>query len=223
MKTKIMLLVMMLLGLLMIPCIASAQASKEGLDLRISFSYLHTYYDYHIIDPKMSYREILNSDMDGYGGSVSIGYKWHHVGLYIDQELYGARLYDDCWCSGYQVIEGGHFLGGTYLVARVSPPTTEFIELDLGVGFGAMYSNGDDFQPRGPHPIIFNDDGKASAAFSFKGSASITAYILDNFGVGVVFDYTVGLNKIKYKEEDNNIIRMNELYSCPETGISCSV
>ena len=104
--------------------------------------------------------------------------------------------------DGYQFHDEWYFLGGTYLVARVSPPITDRIELDFGFGAGVMYSNGDNLELDVYHPIIVNDDGEASVALSFKASTSLTVYFTDIFGMGISFDYTVGLNKMKYETED---------------------
>ena len=196
------------LVLLMIPCIASAQASKEGVDLRIALNYAHIFYEQSVQDSgQLESAEELNNDLLGFGGSVSIGYKWGYAGLYIDQDLDGVKPIDKCWCIGYQFEDKWYFLGGTYLVARVSPPITEHFELDLGFGAGVMYSNGDDLNPGASYPIIVNDDGKASVALSFKASASFTAYFTDIFGMGLFFDYTVGLNKMKYVAEACEFVR----------------
>ncbi len=208
---------------LLIPAMASAQASSEGVDLRISVNYARFYYEQSVYDP-MSTGDDLDKDMRGFGGSVSIGYKWRYAGLYIDQDLYAIKPADYCWCIGYQFDdEKWYFLGGTYLVARVSPPITDRFELDLGFGAGVMYSNGDDLVPDMRTPIIVNDDGKASAALSFKASASLTGYFTDIFGMGIGVDYTVGLNKMKYEEEIDNgkirKIRMNNVVHFLKPGL----
>ena len=86
-----------------------------------------------------------------------------------------------------------------------------------------MYSNGDDLVPDMRTPIIVNDDGKASAALSFKASASLTGYFTDIFGMGIGVDYTVGLNKMKYEEEIDNgkirKIRMNNVVHFLKPGL----
>lgn len=208
MKAKILLLAMLALGFLMIPVTASAQASKEGMDLRIALNYAHVFYEQSIQDSgQFEDAEELDNDLFGFGGSVSIGYRWHYAGLYIDQDLDGVKLIEPCWCIGYQFGSDWYFLGGTYLVARVSPPITDHFELDLGFGAGVMYSNGHELNPGFYHPIIVNDDGKASVALSFKASASFTVYFTDIFGMGLFFDYTIGLTKMKYEEETDGVIR----------------
>ena len=207
---------------LLIPAMAFAQASSEGVDLRISLNYAQVFYEQSVYD-RMSWGEDLDKDLSGLGGSVTLGYKWGYAGLYIDQDLYGVNHFDYCWCVGYEFGDEWYFLGGTYLVARVSPPITDRFELDLGFGAGVMYSNGDDLVPDMRNPIIVNDDGKASAALSFKASASLTGYFTDSFGMGIGLDYTVGLNKMKYeKEYDNgNIrkIRMNNVVHFLKPGL----
>ena len=186
----------------MVPAIASAQASKEGVDLRILVNYAHVFFEQNIHDSgQIKNAEELDSDLSGFGGTISIGYKWRYAGLYIDQDLDSVKGMAECWCIGSDLRDDWEFLGGTYLVARVSPPISERFELDLGFGAGVMYSNGDDLDPGNSTPIIVNDDGKASVALSFKASASLTGYFTDSFGMGLSLDYTVGLNKMKYEEE----------------------
>ena len=222
MKTKIMFLALLALGLLMIPSTAFAQASKEGLDIRIALNYADVFYEQSVQDSGQDVEE-LDNDLSGFGGSVSIGYRWRYIGLYIDQDMDGVKPSDFCWCIGYELENKWHFLGGTYLVARVSPPITDYLELDLGFGAGVMYSNGNDLNPESNiFPIIVNDDGKASVALSFKASASFTVYFTDIVGMGIFFDYTIGLNNMKYEEETDGIIRtikMNNLVHFLKPGV----
>ena len=224
MKTQTILPAMLALGLLMVPAMASAQASAEGFDLRIALNYAHIFYEQSVQDSGFFYDvDDLENDLYGFGGSVSIGYKWRYAGLYIDQDLYGVEPLDYCMCIGYQFNDEWYFIGGTYLVARVSPPITERFELDLGFGAGVMYSNGDDLYPGLYNPIIVNDDGKASVALSFKASTSFTVYFTDIFGMGISFDYTVGLNKMKYETEESDgvirTIKMNNVVHFLKPGL----
>lgn len=209
--------------LMMLPTIAFAQASKEGVDLRISVNYGHVFYEQHVPEAAIDVDD-LSEDFGGIAGSVSIGYRWQYIGLYLEQDLAGLDHDDFCWCTGYQIDKGWHFLGGSYLVVRASPSVTERFELDMGVGAGVMYTTGHDDSNFGTAgamvPIILDDEGKASVALSFKASIGFTVYFTDIFGMGAHFDYTLGLDKMKYVDDvDGTVVRMNNYIHFLNPGI----
>ncbi len=219
MRAKKLLPAILAAGLLMVPAIASAQASKEGVDLRIALNYSHVFFEQNMtqtrtagmsVNPAVSVFD-HSEQLMGFGGTVSIGYKWHYVGLYLDQDLGGVYPRDE-ELQGYKDTNW-HFLGGTYLVVRVSPPVSDIFEMDLGFGAGMMYSDGDALSKRQPTvenpnpssdsivPIIINGDGKAFISFSMKASFGFTVYFTDIFGMGLDFDYTIAFNRAKSEPE----------------------
>ncbi len=219
MKAKHLLPAVLAASFLMVPAMASAQASKSGVDLRIALNYSHVFFEQNTTQTLTAGNSVNakigvfdhSEELMGFGGSVSIGYKWQYVGLYLDQDLGGLYPRDEK-LQGYKDTNW-HFLGGTYLVVRVSPPVSEIFEMDLGLGAGMMYSNGDALSERHPTaenpnpaadsiiPIIINDEGKAFISFSMKASFGFTVYFTDIFGMGLDFDYTIGFNKVKYEPE----------------------
>jgi hypothetical protein len=200
------------LGLLMVPAIASAQASKEGVDLRVAVNYSHVFYDQNVkmkgnVTPVMrNWWEDNSVSLKGVSGTVSIGYKWHYAGIYLDQDLGGVYSSLDHLRNGWSLDqEKWHFIGGTYIVARVSPVVSDIFEMDFGFGAGIMYTNGDFTQDDyilAIVPMIMDDEGESSIAFSLKASASFTVYFTDVFGMGLDFDYTIGFNRAEIEASD---------------------
>lgn len=131
----------------------------------------------------------------GINGTLSIGYRWGKVGLYVDQDLGGV------WWTGEIKDENGKvkpedqpdpaFIGGTYLMLRGLIPAREHAEFDIGFGFGTMYSGGNNTKGS---VLIYDDKLNRSAAFAFKVEFGLTYYFFENVGLGINLDYNLGLN-----------------------------
>ena len=125
----------------------------------------------------------------GINGTISIGYRWGRVGLYVDQDLGGV------WWTG-EIKDGEEkpdpaFIGGTYLTLRGLIPARKHAEIDLGLGFGAMYGGGS--REKGSC-LVLDENLNRSAAAAFKFEIGLTYYFTANIGLGINLDYNLGLN-----------------------------
>ena len=213
MKTKHLVPLFAVLAGLALPAIASAQAANSGWDLRLSLDYSRVIFDQDIrqtlkIGTTVTTDKGLYDSRDrlnGFGGTLSIGYRWGYFGAYIEQDFSSIYPEND-QIQNYKDMNF-HFLGGTYAVARGILPLGEKIEFNLAAGIGVMYSDGDPMEKQQSAsgdgtdvkvPIIINEDGKASAAFALKAAAGATFYINSFFGLGLDVDYTIAFNKLHY-------------------------
>lgn len=145
----------------------------------------------------VTYKDEYDYDewMVGFNGRVSLGYRWSILGLYIDQDL-GWVKYNN---QANKDIDP-YFLGGTYLTVRALIPVSA-LELDFGIGLGAMYSNGDDARAHTKHMAITTDsDGDASPCFAFKLAIELSYFITSSVGIGIDLDYAVGMSITNYHE-----------------------
>ena len=116
----------------------------------------------------------------GIGASLSIGYRFMFMGVYLEQDLEGI--------FGEKDFADSRFLGGTYLTFRVIG-TFNTIELEAGFGLGAMYMAST--QP----DIMIDCDGHAESAASFAMKFTIGATArFGEVGIGLHLDYDLGIN-----------------------------
>ena len=135
--------------------------------------------------------------MTGINATISIGYRWQYIGVYIDQELqYADMIHTDDGGTG----DSG-FIGGTYLMFRGIIPINQKIQLDVGMGPGIMYS-----------PVIIYKSYMHEAygtkhaphyVFGAKSSVAFLYYFSDVFALGFSIDYSFGiLQNYQYQEFD---------------------
>ena len=141
------------------------------------------------------FKATLDGDLDytddtdtlaGVGVTLSIGYRFMFMGVYLDQNLagiFGEQNHD---------YEYSRFLGSTYVTFRFFK-TISMFEFEGGVGLGAMYMVS-------AHPDIMLDcDGLASSAASFAMKFTIGSTArFGGFGVGIHLDYELGINPQTY-------------------------
>lgn len=185
---------------------AFAQSGTGGFDAIVSLNIPVVDFDHSMTVQTGDTALIGNADSDGtqtmvgFGGSLSFGYRWSYVGVYLQQDLNGVWFSDDD-----NEDDNGHFLGGTFLVVRGILPASQNFQIDVGFGLGVMYSDGDkssnimseDYKL----PLIFNKDGDPSAAFAIKVNAAFTYYITPTIGLGINFDYNCAFNTITYEQK----------------------
>ena len=121
----------------------------------------------------------------GIGASLSIGYRFMFMGVYLEQDLEGI--------FGEKDFADSRFLGGTYLTFRVIG-TFNTIELEAGFGLGAMYMAST--QP----DIMIDCDGHAESAASFAMKFTIGATArFGEVGISLHLDYDLGINPHKHE------------------------
>lgn len=169
---------------------AQAETFWEGLEMRIGVT--APIVDNHVkyeLDSKYGdfdsgYKHTPEDVFAGISGTISFGYRWGIFGLYLDEDLGGV------WYTGD--TEGDNeaiFVGGTYLTFRGLLGLRHDVELDLGLGLGMMYSDDNH------GALITNKDGDAAPCFAIKVGVGLTYYLIPNtVGVGINFDYSLGLN-----------------------------
>ena len=134
--------------------------------------------------------------MIGVTGTLSLGYRWSIIGLYIEQDIGGL------WWTGYtSTVEGYNYedasiLGGTYATVKLILPLGS-TDIDLGLGLGAMYSTGAKHdEPQDSYAIIIDRNMDPSAAFAIRFTMGFTHFFGDFIGIGLHFDYNVGFNYV---------------------------
>ena len=148
--------------------------------------------------------------MAGINSTISFGYRWRYVGLYFDEELGGL------WWTGdtKKIAKDGVFFGGSYVTVRPLIGIKKKIEIDFAVGVGMMYSaaskssssgddNYEDYQDYSNDSsvstkLIANKDGDSVPCFAIKVGVGFTYYVMKNFGLGVNFDYNLGIHVVSY-------------------------
>lgn len=174
---------------------AFAQAGQGGIDIRLGLGAhaLTADVNMSVSGDSSSYLDSgASSDnwLAGPVGQISIGYRWQNFGIYLDQDL-----------SGLWSTEGGEgqgaFMGGTFVTVRGILPVRDRLQIDLGIGLGALYGAETDEMPS----IVANRKGEPSAMFGLKGSFYLTYYINRAFGIGLHLDYIFGVNKFSDEEE----------------------
>ena len=206
---------------------AFAQADESGLDLRVGLGAQLLRVDSTVTrsgsvlgkDYKITSELKDPIAFNGAIGKIAIGYRWKYFGLYLDQDLGSAKW--DGKTPGYKVsgnsdslglsgnaesqdeaIDQGekntYFLGGTYFTIRGIFPVTSSFQIDLGVGFGAIYADGDkasEANSENDKPaLIANEDGDPCALFSLKFSLTLTYYFTKMFGLAVFLDYNLSFD-----------------------------
>ena len=171
---------------------AFAETGWNGYDLRVSVTApivdQHTKLDFENLVPE-GY-EHASDVWAGFGGTISLGYRWGVFGLYVDQDLGGV------WWTGEFDVKPT-VVGGTYLTFRSFLVLIENVEIDFGIGLGTMYSGGKAQE----NVLIFNKNFERSSAFAIRVGASLTYYVTKSIGVGINMDYSLGLNIFKGDRE----------------------
>ncbi len=134
--------------------------------------------------------------MAGINGTLAFGYRFNaYTGLYLEQDLGGV------WWTGdtADIEDRGWFIGGTYLAVRgLFGVLNKNAEVDIKVGVGMMYTDGDKLGKK-KQAMMINKDGDPTVAFAMKFGASFTYYVTSNIGVGLQLDYSLGINKQDYE------------------------
>ena len=181
---------------------AFAQAGATGFDL-IGGLYVPVLdQDVKFSGGNMTTTVTSEDPMVGIGGAIAFGYKWQYIGVYVQQDLGGVWLTgDDADAADKTDSNYGWFLGGTYAVLRGMYPVNSQFQVDVGVGLGVMYGDGDDakdgLKKDYKFPLISDKHGDPSAAFAMKFAFSGTYYFAGNMGVGLMLDYNLGVKTYK--------------------------
>ena len=133
----------------------------------------------------------------GFGVNLQAGYRWGRCGVVIEQLISGAfarnnamainfkQTSDDAKLRSNYVKKGdSFFFGATFLTFKEYITFTDKFIWSLGEGIGAIYGG------KGDHHMFISD---SDASFALKGDMAFTYYIMGQYGVGVDFDFIIGL------------------------------
>ena len=185
--------------------------------------------------------------LNGMALDFSFGYRWRYVGVALDVDFafvkwdrYIPRMRLTVEEGGYKSTtstkrikyregEGSstnglnnddfYFLGGTYALVRGIIPATPQFQIDLGLGLGVMYSDGDskgDGTKRNhKSPLVRDTEGDKTAYFAIKLVLGLTYYFTDNFGLGLFSNLHVGSYDDSFKSDtDEGLIK---------TSLDCTI
>jgi hypothetical protein len=159
------------------------------------------------------------SILGGISGTIAIGYRFNKLfGLYYDQTI-GSHLWLKVTDEDQQDAirksnenEGSYyygatgFMGASYVTGRLFIALAHDVELGFDLGLGMMYDKGGDKDPG----MLFKvenypkdwKDYPSSPCFAFKVGLSFSYYISKYVGVGINFDYALGIHGYEYKVQD---------------------
>lgn len=162
---------------------AFAQAGNSGADLRIGLSGTYIYPKASMSIGDLSLKATNDSGFAGLNGKLEFGYRWQYFGAYLAQDL-GGHWYID---ASENADNPGRFFGGTYALFRGILPIMNTIQLELGLGVGLAYADGEKGSKK--LPLISNENAENSVAFALKAALSFIYYVTDMAGIGIFIDY----------------------------------
>ena len=190
---------------------AFAEPSQSGVDIRVSATVpivgfsttVESSNSWSTYEDKYDYDEW----MVGFNGRLSVGYRFSVIGIYLDQDLAWVKYNNE-----KNKDLDPYFLGGTYLTFRFLGVFNN-LEFDLGLGLGAMYSNGDDLKAHTTHPAITVDsDGNASPCFALKLAIEMTYFFTDHIGIGIDLDYAIGMSFLSYHDDGYRVSQTDYIH-----------
>ena len=133
----------------------------------------------------------------GFGVNLQAGYRWGKAGVVIEQLISGAFARNNAMAINFkQTTDNGKlrrnyvkkgdsfFFGATFLTFKEYIQFTDTFIWSLGEGIGAIYGG------KGDHHMFITD---SDASFAVKGDMAFTYYIMGQYGVGLDFDFIIGL------------------------------
>lgn len=190
---------------------AFAQTKEHGFDLKVGLDFSAVIYQVNVDSGfKIGDASVTNKDnadpednMVGLGGTLSLGYRWKYVGVYIDHTIGGL------WWLGNTAnyYDEASLLMAWFLSAHGFLPLNDQFELDGAIGFGGALSDGDrpykgdgTISPAyGKPAILFDKDGNPTPCPTLHFSAGFTYYLTRHIGIGYFFDYNLMINTYRFE------------------------
>ena len=189
---------------------AFAQAGDRGFDVRLGVDFSAVIYDVKV-DSGLKIGDVAvtskdnadpDSDMIGVGGSISFGYRWKYVGVYLDHTIGGLW-----WTDNDEKKDDGSLLTAWFVSAHGFFPISNSFELEGAIGIGGALSDGDrpfkgdgSINPEYSKPaIIFDKHGNPTPCPALHFGIGLTYYLTSYLGIGYFFDYNLMINTYKYE------------------------